>query len=1086
MNALSVPLRRQLECAILAARTAAETGARKALRSLGVDTETPPQHLSEEQRELHRRLRAQAHMLGDGKDLKHLIEKVAYDHWHRLLFSRFLVENHMLLHPEHRVALEIADLAELASEEDIREPWDLAARYTAAVLPGVFRPDDPVGALLLPSEDRGELLRSLKELPAEVFQADDSLGWVYQFWRAEEKDAVNKAGEKIDADTLPAVTQLFTEHYMVEFLLHNTLGAWWTAKVEAAGCTSTIPLPYLRRKDNGSPAAGAFPGWPKSVRELRVIDPCCGSGHFLVALLQLLVAMLCEEEKLRVEEAARVVLGEMLHGLEIDARCTQLAAFNVALAAWKLIGRPVELPPLRIACSGLSVGATREQWLSAVEDKDARFLIGQLYDLFKKAPELGSLINPARLSNIGKKASDLLPYARQLLACDPLANPEQHELGVTAKGLAEAVEVLGATFTLVSTNVPYLGRGRQGEILAEHCADHYPDAKADLATCFLERCLAYTSNEGACALVLPQNWFFLAGFKKLRRRLLESTRWNFVARLGEKGFESTAAAGAFTALLSLSRSIAPQDHSMMGLDVANLKTPAEKAAGLRRSDSIWISQFGQLQNPDSIITLGEASQSSLLSEFASSYAGICTGDYPRFGRMFWEIPHQTPQWDFQGSTVLSSALWEGRECILRWDGGNGPLLEFVRARLGPNNAGSWIRGKDCWGRNGIAVSLMRKLPARAYSGELFDDNVAVLIPKEERFLLPILTYCCSPAFNDEVRRINQKVALKTQYLVKVPFDLAHWQRVATEKYPKGLPKPHSDDPTQWLFDGHPRGSLHPLQVAVARLLGYRWPRQTSSEFPDCPALGPDGLEAFEDGDGIICLNAIKGETPAADRVQSLLATAYESEWSAEKLSELLAHSGARSLEDWSRNYFFEDHCAVFHQRPFLWQIWDGRKDGFSAIVNYHRLDRPTLEKLTYAHLGDWLRRQEAAKQAGEAGSDARYQAALELQAKLKLIIEGEPPYDIFVRWKPIEKQPVGWEPDLNDGVRLNIRPFVTAGVLRRNPKINWRKDRGKDVPSAPWFSVFKGERINDHHLTVEEKVAARAPGEKKAAAAAIA
>ena len=68
-----------------------------------------------------------------------------------------------------------------------------------------------------------------------------------------------------------------------------------------------------------------------------------------------------------------------------------------------------------------------------------------------------------------------------------------------------------------------------------------------------------------------------------------------------------------------------------------------------------------------------------------------------------------------------------------------------------------------------------------------------------------------------------------------------------------------------------------------------------------------------------------------------------------------------------------------------------------------------------------------------------------------------------MRWKPIEKQPIGWEPDLNDGVRLNIRPFVEAGVLRKNPKINWNKDRGKDVASAPWYKVFKGERINDYH-----------------------
>jgi hypothetical protein len=86
-----------------------------------------------------------------------------------------------------------------------------------------------------------------------------------------------------------------------------------------------------------------------------------------------------------------------------------------------------------------------------------------------------------------------------------------------------------------------------------------------------------------------------------------------------------------------------------------------------------------------------------------------------------------------------------------------------------------------------------------------------------------------------------------------------------------------------------------------------------------------------------------------------------------------------------------------------------------------------------------------------------------------------------VRWKPIEQQPTGWEPDLNDGVRLNIRPFMLvddvdkrgAGVLRAKPNIHWNKDRGKDVESAPWYRLFKGDRVNDHHLTLAEKRATR-------------
>jgi hypothetical protein len=93
-------------------------------------------------------------------------------------------------------------------------------------------------------------------------------------------------------------------------------------------------------------------------------------------------------------------------------------------------------------------------------------------------------------------------------------------------------------------------------------------------------------------------------------------------------------------------------------------------------------------------------------------------------------------------------------------------------------------------------------------------------------------------------------------------------------------------------------------------------------------------------------------------------------------------------------------------------------------------------------------------------------------------VKVESPYGIFVRWKPLAEQPIGCSPDLNDCVRLNIRPVMTAEVLRHNkkPKLNitWDKDRNKDVESAPWFKVFKAERINDHHLTLAEKIQARA------------
>ena len=254
---------------------------------------------------------------------------------------------------------------------------------------------------------------------------------------------------------------------------------------------------------------------------------------------------------------------------------------------------------------------------------------------------------------------------------------------------------------------------------------------------------------------------------------------------------------------------------------------------------------------------------------------------------------------------------------------------------------------------------------------------------------------------------------------------------------------------------------------------------------------------FADEDGIVCISSVRGERPAAERVMRLLHAAYGGEWHDGILTNLLAESGGASLDDWLRNRFFDQHCKLFQHRPFIWHIWDGRKrDGFHALVNYHKLaeddgkGRRLLESLTYSYLGDWISRQQDGVKRSEGGAEDRLVAALELQKRLVDILKGDPPYDLFVRWKPIEEQAIGWEPDINDGVRLNIRPFMAqdvpggkkgAGILRAKPNIHWKKDRGKeparDLGQYPWFWLdgkFTGERVNDVHLRIADKRAARA------------
>jgi hypothetical protein len=149
------------------------------------------------------------------------------------------------------------------------------------MLPGLFPQDDPLAQVRLLPEDLRGLEELLERLPVGVFTSDDGLGWVYQFWQSKRKDEVNASEVKIGARELPAVTQLFTEHYMVRFLLENSLGAWWADRHPDSPLVGA--LEYLRFTDDGLPAAGGFEGWPDRVAEVTVMDPCCGSGHFLVA-----------------------------------------------------------------------------------------------------------------------------------------------------------------------------------------------------------------------------------------------------------------------------------------------------------------------------------------------------------------------------------------------------------------------------------------------------------------------------------------------------------------------------------------------------------------------------------------------------------------------------------------------------------------------------------------------------------------------------------------------------------------------------------------------------------------------------------
>jgi len=1073
MPALAPTLRSMLEKTVIAARDVAEDAALIALQRLAVDAANVFPSMSPEQCDLRTTLRARGKQLGDGLErarpdaagrletMPGLVTECAYEHWHRLLFARFLAENGLLMHPDG-VAISLAECEELAPEEGLPDGWAVATRYAARMLPQIFRPDDPLLRVTLAPESRQALERKVADLPAAVFLADDGLGWVYQFWQARRKKQVNDSGEKIDGRTISAVTQLFTEHYMVAFLLHNSLGAWWAARHPGQ------PLPladgevdYLRRLEDGTPAAGGFPGWPDRAAELRILDPCGGSGHFMVAALDLLSRMRALEEGLSERDAVDAALRDNLFMLEIDPRCTQIAAFALALAAWRRGGYR-ELPQPHVACSGLPVTAEAKDWarLATDEQRHLRFGLRQLHALFQQAPELGSLIDPRVVSEAGLASVDFAEIRDLLRAAlereEVRADPEQRAIGVVAQGLAEAADILAGRYHLVITNVPYLLRRKQGEAIQDYARRWYPNAANDLATIFVDRCTSLLAQLGTFAAVTPQNWLFLIGYERLRKYLLSEAKWLCLVRLGSGAFQTITGEIVNVVLLILSNGKVSAEGEITTIDASEDKNIEDKAHRLASGVLNRIAQLDQAENPDSRITIATRTILRTLADYADCYKGTNTGDDPMVKRAHWELAHLEKGWvRFQG-TPEATRYYGGCYSIVRLHG-EYSLDDLVSA------GSASIRGRNAWRNNGVAVSQMGKLPVALYFGEMYDVNTAMIIPRDASLRPSIWAFCSSSDYNTAVRQLDQALKVTNATLAKVPFDLAQWQTVADAAGP--LPEPYSDDPTQWLFKGDIATSTNPLQVAVARLLGNRWPEQEGDE-----------LAAHVDADGIVPLPAMSGELAAAERLRALLAEAYGVGWSHAREEELLAGAdfAGKSLEAWLRDGFFKQHCKTFHNRPFIWHIWDGRRDGFAVLVNYHKLDARLLEKLTYTYVGDWIARQQEGQKRGEDGAEARLVAVRQLQERLKLILAGEKPYDIFVRWKKPHEQPIGWAPDLNDGVRLNIRPFMVEdptrhakapSLLRAEPNIKWGIDRGTNPDGS--------KRDNDVHLSLAEKQAAR-------------
>ena len=318
MSVLSPAQRKLLSDTVAEARAVVEAACAQRIAALGVAADRAPEALSEEERSpASRTARTGSPDFGS---VEVLVSEAGYEHWHRMLFARYLGRQQPLVDDHTGQPVTVDEVADYATELGEPDMWEVAARFAAAMLPGIFRQDDPLLQIRLPVETRQRLEELLGVLPVDIITAEDSLGWVYQYWQARRKEEVNRSERKIGGADLAPVTQLFTEDYMVKFLLENSIGAWWAARHPDSDLLSN--LEYLRFAERRHPGGEDIPrGRGGLATEVtRHEDPCCGSRNFLVAAFGMLWRMRAEEEGLDTAAAQDAVLRDNLFpGLSLPA-----------------------------------------------------------------------------------------------------------------------------------------------------------------------------------------------------------------------------------------------------------------------------------------------------------------------------------------------------------------------------------------------------------------------------------------------------------------------------------------------------------------------------------------------------------------------------------------------------------------------------------------------------------------------------------------------------------------------------------------------------------------------------------------------
>lgn len=721
-------------------------------------------------------IRAKAEELDNYKvAFEYIVEEVAYTWFNRMIAIRFMEVNGYL-------PIRVLSSESGKHEPDIvTTPFDAGLEFTGEesgriyelrdnnrleelfrmlfirecnhlhdILPELFEATNDYSELLLSlsyTDKDGVVFHLVNDISEDDFNIEkegqvEIIGWMYQYYNTEPKDkvfAALKKNVKITKENIPAATQLFTPHWIVRYMVENSLGRLWIEGHPDDDLRQCWEY-YLDEAEQEPQVQAQLEEIRAGCREIspediRIIDPCMGSGHILVYAFDVLM-QIYSAQGYSERDAAKLIVEKNLWGLDIDRRAYQLAYFAVMMKARQYNRRILTSgikPNLFVIDDNRALTPEIIEYIADGDSKIAADLRSISNDL-TNAREYGSIINvqPVDFSGLIERIGviaqsdelNLIAMENKRIACEkilPLVNQAQ---------------ALSQKYDVVCTNPPYMGGSGMNSVLSEYVKRCYSEAKSDLFAALIIKCLEFTKQNGYSSLVTMQSWMFLSSFEEMRTKLLTLNTLTTLMHM-----ENMVMGIAFGTAVSVFRKGAVKGYKgtynqIKLADIENAKPKSFPVAG-NRFAQVSSDNFSKIPGMPVAYWVSEkfadVFKNEKLYKYSISPSQNVTGNNDRFVRKFWELSNVKvggrDEWIFYAKGGGFRKWWGNLLDIVNWT----PTARYIYQH-GDGHHASQIINKDYWYRKGITWGLItssipsfRVMP----EGATFDKGGSTIIVERE-------------------------------------------------------------------------------------------------------------------------------------------------------------------------------------------------------------------------------------------------------------------------------------------------------------------------------------------------------------------